>query len=53
MTYVWISESPGSMRFVDDIYLAPCNKCGERVSVCQANECKKEEKDANTKKDKL
>lgn len=39
MTYVWIQESAGSMRYVDDIYLPPCNKCGERRSVCQANDC--------------
>jgi hypothetical protein len=39
MTYVWIQESAGSMRYVDDIYLPPCNKCGERKSVCQANGC--------------
>ena len=40
MTYVWIQESAGSLRYVDDIYIAPCQKCGKRISVC---ECKKEE----------
>jgi hypothetical protein len=40
MAYVWIQESAGSMRFVDDIYLNPCPKCGERIKVCQvANKC--------------
>jgi hypothetical protein len=40
MTYVWIQESAGSLRYVDDIYIAPCQKCGKRISVC---ECGKEE----------
>jgi hypothetical protein len=39
MTYVWIKETEGSLRYVDDIYIAPCNKCGKRISVC---ECRKE-----------
>jgi hypothetical protein len=34
MTYVWIKESAGSMRYVDDIYLSPCQKCGKRISQC-------------------
>jgi hypothetical protein len=42
MTYVWIRESAGSLRYVDDIYIAPCQKCGKRISVC---ECKKVEED--------
>lgn len=44
MTYVWIQESAGSMRYVDDIYLSPCQKCGKRISQC---ECKKEEEKEN------
>ena len=40
MVYVWIQESAGSLRYVDDIHIPPCNKCGKRISVC---ECKKEE----------
>lgn len=39
MTYVWLTETNGTMRFVDDIYLPPCQDCGERVSVCRANDC--------------
>jgi hypothetical protein len=42
MTYVWIQESAGSLRYVDDIYVAPCQKCGKRISLC---ECKQEEKE--------
>jgi hypothetical protein len=42
MTYVWIQESAGSLRYVDDIYISPCQKCGKRISVC---ECVKEEKE--------
>lgn len=38
MTYVWIQESAGSMRYVDDIYLPPCNKCGKRLSECPKHE---------------
>ena len=45
MTYVWIQESAGSLRYVDDIYVSPCQKCGKRISVC---ECKKEEKEEET-----
>jgi hypothetical protein len=46
MTYVWIQESAGSMRYVDDIYVAPCQKCGKRLSVCECKQEKKEEEDA-------
>lgn len=35
MAYVWIEESAGLMRFVDDIYLPPCQKCGLRVKECR------------------
>jgi hypothetical protein len=42
MTYVWIKQSEGSMRYVNDIYLPPCNGCGERVSTCTCNEPKEE-----------
>ena len=42
MVYVWIQESAGSLRYVDDIHIPPCNKCGKRVSEC---ECKKEKDD--------
>lgn len=42
MTHVWIQENEGMARFVDDIYLPPCNKCGERISKCQ---CMKEKKE--------
>jgi hypothetical protein len=35
MTYVWITETDGKKRYVNDIYLNPCRKCGERVSVCR------------------
>jgi hypothetical protein len=45
MTYVWIKESEGSLRFVDDIYLPVCNKCGKRVSECPKHE--EEKKDGN------
>lgn len=38
MTYVWLSEN-GRHRYVDDQWLNPCRKCGERISVCQANAC--------------
>lgn len=42
MTYVWLEESSGSMRYVDDIYLSPCPKCGLRVSKCrEADVCNK------------
>jgi hypothetical protein len=44
MTYVWIKESEGSLRFVDDIYLPLCNKCGKRISECPKHE-KEEEND--------
>lgn len=44
MTYVWIKQSEGSLRYVDDIHLPPCNTCGERVSTCYCNE-EKEEKE--------
>lgn len=37
MTYVWIVETSGKKRYVDDQWLNPCRKCGERISVCQAN----------------
>ena len=40
MTHVWIMDSPGVARFVDDIHLPPCNGCGERISKCN---CGKEE----------
>ena len=43
MTYVWIKETEGSMRYVDDIYVAPCQKCGKRLSVCECKQEKKEE----------
>jgi hypothetical protein len=44
MVYVWIEESAGSMRFVDDIYLNPCPKCGQRIGTCQfAGECDEKE----------
>jgi hypothetical protein len=36
MTYVWITETDGKKRFVDDKYISPCRKCGESVSVCRA-----------------
>lgn len=42
MTYVWIKQSEGSMRYVNDIYLPPCNGCGERISTCTCNEVKEE-----------
>jgi hypothetical protein len=42
MTYVWIKQSEGSLRYVDDIHLPPCNTCGERVSTCTCNEPKEE-----------
>ena len=42
MTYVWIKQSEGSMRYVNDIYLPPCNGCGERVSTCTCNDVKEE-----------
>lgn len=40
MVYVWISgATPGVKRFVDDQLINPCNLCGERISVCQAQNC--------------
>jgi hypothetical protein len=42
MTYVWIKQSEGSLRYVDDIHLPPCNTCGERVSTCTCNKPKEE-----------
>jgi hypothetical protein len=45
MTYVWIQESAGSMRYVDDIYLSPCQKCGKRVSECPKHEKEEKEKE--------
>jgi hypothetical protein len=41
MTYVWISEG-GTLRYVNDIYLPVCNKCGKRVSECPKHEEEKE-----------
>ena len=38
MTYVWIKENEGSLRYVNDIYLPPCDGCGERVSTCSCKE---------------
>ena len=35
--YVWITETSGMKRFVDDQWLNPCYKCGEKISACQAN----------------
>jgi hypothetical protein len=44
VVYVWVKESAGSMRFVDDIYLNPCPKCGQRIKACQdAGECEEKE----------
>ena len=43
MTHVWIQEKEGTARFVDDIYLPPCNKCGERISKCECKKITKEE----------
>lgn len=37
MVYVWITETSGMKRFVDDQWLNPCYKCGEKISACQAN----------------
>lgn len=36
MTYVWITETDGKKRYVDDRYIAPCRVCGESVSVCRS-----------------
>lgn len=36
--YVWITETDGRKRFVDDKYIAPCRKCGLAISVCRAND---------------
>jgi hypothetical protein len=35
MTYVWITETDGKKRYVDDRFLNPCRKCGESVSKCR------------------
>lgn len=46
MAYVWVKQSAGSMRFVDDIYLSPCPKCGLRLKACQvAGECEDKEEE--------
>ena len=42
MTYIWIKQGEGSMRYVNDIYLSPCNGCGERISACTCNKPKEE-----------
>lgn len=39
MVFVWIQQAPGVKRFVDDEMINPCNLCGERISVCQAQNC--------------
>jgi hypothetical protein len=45
MTYVWVEETSGRKRYVDDQWLNPCRECGERISVCQANNCADEPED--------
>lgn len=45
--YVWITETDGKKRYVDDRYLNPCRKCGNSVSVCRSTA--KCEDDAITK----
>lgn len=37
--YVWIVETSGKQRYVDDRYISPCYTCGERISICQQNNC--------------
>lgn len=39
MTYVWIVETSGRKRYVDDQWLNPCRNCGKRISVCRENNC--------------
>lgn len=39
MTYVWIEDTSGKKRYVNDDFLNPCRECGEKISVCQANNC--------------
>lgn len=39
MVYVWLTETSGKKRYVNDDFLNPCYKCGEKISVCQANNC--------------
>lgn len=36
MTYVWITETDGKKRYVDDKYISPCRVCGDSVSVCRS-----------------
>jgi hypothetical protein len=48
MTYVWIKENEGSLRYVNDIYLPPCNVCGERMSTCS---CKQDAEEAEEKEE--
>lgn len=43
--YVWIEETSGKRRYVNDDFLNPCYKCGEKISVCQANDCLGEPED--------
>lgn len=38
MVYVWITETDGRKRYVDDRWLNPCYKCGEQIAVCQKND---------------
>lgn len=46
MAYVWIVETDGKKRFVDDKYIAPCRKCGESISKCrEADVCVDERAD--------
>lgn len=47
MTYVWIEETSGKRRYVNDDFLNPCYKCGEKISVCQANGCNGIEEETN------
>ncbi len=37
MAYVWITETDGKKRYVDDRYIAPCRTCGDSISVCREN----------------
>ncbi len=34
---VWITLHNGVHVFKDDALLPPCNKCGQRISVCRDN----------------
>lgn len=39
MVYVWLDTTTGTRRFVNDIHLNRCDKCGKTVSECRLADC--------------